>query len=107
MRTAAAHALGPDDGPEALPASASELNTLTATLREYLELLAPEVARIVGPKPYSVKSYCALACVGEAHRTLRVTPGATLELRVAHARKQARALAALCDHYERIGGPAS
>lgn len=107
MRSAADHALGPDDGPEALPPSAAELETLDSTLRGHLELLIPEVARAAGPRACSVQTYCALACVGVARGQLDRTPASTFEARVAHARNLARSLGALCDHYERIYGAAS
>jgi hypothetical protein len=101
MRATAALVLGPDDGPNALP-PAAEVDALTERLRDHLEVLIPEVARTAGPRPYSVQSYCALACVGEARGKLRVTPGNVLEVRVAYARKLARSAKALCDHYERL-----
>jgi hypothetical protein len=72
-------------------------------LRGHLELIVPEVEQAAGPRPKDAHTYCALACVGEARRKLSVTPGPTLESRVAHARKLARVLHSLCDHYERLG----
>ncbi|WP_405580676.1 DUF6415 family natural product biosynthesis protein [Streptomyces sp. NBC_01092] len=107
MRETAALTLGPDDGPDALPPGAAELDTLDRTLRGHLELLIPEVAQAAGPRPKDVQTYCALACVGEARRKLSVTPRPTLEARVAHARRLARVLNSLCDHYEQLSGPAS
>lgn len=101
MRTSAQLLLGPDSAPTALPPT-SEVDTLTKTLRGHLELIVPEVEQAAGPRPKNVQTYCALACVGEARRKLRVPPGTTLESRVAHARKLARVLQSLCDHYERL-----
>lgn len=104
MRETAFCLLGPDDAPEALPPTASELDTLTLALRGHLELIVPEVERAVGPRPKNMQAYCALACVGEARRKLGITPKPGLEYRVAHARRLARSLNALCDHYEPLGG---
>jgi hypothetical protein len=106
MRATAALALGPDDGPDALPPGAAEMVTLERTLRGHLELLIPEVERGAGPRPKDVQTYCALACVGEARRKLGVTPKPTPESRVAHTRRLARSLNALCEHYERLCGAA-
>lgn len=101
MRETASRLLGEDDGPDALPPSADEVNTLTLTLRGHLELLAPEVERIAG-KPRDIPRYCALACVGEARCKLRATPAPGASGAVAHARRLARVLNALCDHHERL-----
>ncbi|MGC9538489.1 DUF6415 family natural product biosynthesis protein [Streptomyces sp. UG1] len=106
MRETTRRVLGPDDAPDLLP-PAAEVDTLAAALRGHLELLIPEVAETAGPRPYSVQTYCALACVGEARRKLSVAPGPTLEARVVHARKLARVLDSLCDHHERLGETAS
>lgn len=76
-------------------------------MRSHLELLIREVAQKAGPRPYSVPTYCALACVGVACRELGQTPRPVLEARVAHARLLARSIEALADHYERLGGAAS
>lgn len=107
MRTTVNRLLDPDAVAEALPPGAAELDTLTLALRGHLELLIPEVERAAGPRPKDVQTYCALACVGEARRKLGITPGPVLESRVAHARKLARSLNALADHYERLAGAAS
>lgn len=104
MRATVRRLLGPDDGPEALPPSPGEAETLTLTVRGHLELLILEVERAVGPRPRNVPHYCALACVGEARRKLGITPRPGLESGVAHARRLARCLSALCDHHERLGG---
>ena len=104
MRATALRLLGADDIPEALPPAADELDTFALALRGHLEVILPEVERAAGPRPKSVQAYCALACVGEARRKLGVTPPLGLESRVAFARRLARSLSALCDHYERLGG---
>lgn len=105
MRETAQLILAPDAAPDALPAGAAELDTLTATLRGHLELLAPEVERAAGRLPKgSIPRFCAQACVGEARGKLRAEPKPGLSGAVAHARRLARVLNALCDHYEALGG---
>ncbi len=107
MRESALRALGPDDAPDAPPLSAAIVNTLALALRGHLEVLVPEVERAAGPRPKSIPSYCALACAGEARRKLGVTPGTDLEAQLAHARRLARSLNAIADHYEQLGAGAS
>ncbi|WP_210587143.1 DUF6415 family natural product biosynthesis protein [Streptomyces sp. GESEQ-35] len=102
MRGNALRLLGPDDGPEALPPAADEVDTLTLALRGHIELLVPEVERAAGSRFKDVQSYCAMACVGEARRKMSVPPLAGLDAGVAHARRLARSLSALCDHYETL-----
>ncbi|MGW6735722.1 DUF6415 family natural product biosynthesis protein [Streptomyces sp. NPDC055013] len=102
MRASVRRLLGPDDAPDALPPNAGELDTITLTLRGHLALIIPEVERAVGPRPKDTSTFCALGCVGEARGKLRHMPGATWESRVVHARRLARVLNALCDHYERL-----
>ncbi len=104
MRATAAPVLGPDDGPDALPPNAAGLKTLDSTLRGHLEVLIPEVQKAAGPRPENVQTYCALACVGEARGKLTVAAGDALPSRVRHARRLARVLLALCEHYERLTG---
>lgn len=102
MRATARRLLGPDDGPDALPPGAAEVDTLALILCGHLEVLIPDVEQAVGPRPDSVKAYCALACVGEARRKLSLTPRPGLDSRVAHARRLARVLLALCAHQEEL-----
>lgn len=104
MRASTALLLGPDGAPDVLPPAGDELDTLTLALRGHMELLIPEVARVAGPRLKSVQSYCAAACIGEARRKLSVTPHPGLDARVAHARRLARSLNALCDHWENLNG---
>ncbi|MET9914848.1 DUF6415 family natural product biosynthesis protein [Streptomyces sp. NPDC006476] len=103
MRDSARLLLGPDDGPDALP-PAADVDTLTLALRGHLELILPDVEKAAGPRPATVKAYCALACVGEARRRLTIQPRAELGSRVAYARRLACVLLALCMHYEELGG---
>ncbi|MER5548081.1 DUF6415 family natural product biosynthesis protein [Streptomyces sp. NPDC002589] len=103
IRETAAILLGPDDAPDVLPPAPCELDTLTAMLRGHLELLIPGVEAKARRLPKeSVPRYCALACVGEATRKLRLGDGCTPPVRVAVARKLARCVKALCDHYENL-----
>ncbi|MGW3651914.1 DUF6415 family natural product biosynthesis protein [Streptomyces sp. NPDC000878] len=105
MRASTALLLDPDGVPEALPPTGDELATLTVTLRGHLELIAPEVARAAGRlDKESIPRYCAIACVGEARGKLRATPRPGLGGDVAYARRLARVLNALCDHWENLVG---
>ncbi|MGW0860975.1 DUF6415 family natural product biosynthesis protein [Streptomyces sp. NPDC002611] len=106
MRETAQRVLGPDSGPDALPPPADELDTLVARLRGHLQLLAPEVARRAARLPEgSLARYGALACVEEVRGKLRAPELSRTPQRcgVIYARKLARALGALCEHYEILG----
>lgn len=101
MRETVSRLLDPDAVPEALPPAAGELETLTATLRGHVELLAPEVeaaARTL--KPGSIARYTVLGCVWEARSRLEAEPNPRFGGALGYARRLARALNALCDHYE-------
>jgi hypothetical protein len=103
MRETAHRVLGPDNAPEAVPSVGEELDTLTAALRGHIDRLAPEVARAAARLPEnSPTRYAALACVSEGHGKLRVPElsFAMLADSVMYARRLARVLAVLCDHYE-------
>ncbi|WP_327430558.1 DUF6415 family natural product biosynthesis protein [Streptomyces sp. NBC_01236] len=90
-------------GPEA-PAGV-ELATLTATVRGYMEFIGPEVEIAAGKLPKDdIPRYCALACVGEARNKLRAHAAPGPDGAYAHAKRLARSLAALCDHYEALTG---
>lgn len=104
MRATALRAILPDASPDALPPTGEELDTLTATLRGHLDLLAPQVEQLSRKLPHnSIPRYCALACVGEAHGKLRAgLDPRRLSTGMPYARKLARVLIALCDHYEHI-----
>ncbi|WP_329277880.1 DUF6415 family natural product biosynthesis protein [Streptomyces sp. NBC_01451] len=87
-----------------LPPAPDELETLTQTIRGHLELLIPEVEQSVRLlKKDSIPRYCALACVGEARGKLRAEPSRRFGAEVGYARRLARTLNALCDHYENLG----
>ncbi|MFG2119403.1 DUF6415 family natural product biosynthesis protein [Streptomyces sp. NPDC048710] len=103
MRETAAMLLGPDDAPQALPPAPEQLDTLALALRGHMQLLIPEVETAAAREPKdSTGRYCALACVGEARRKLRLGNGCTPPTRVAVAQKFARCVNALCDHYENL-----
>lgn len=107
MRDTVNRLLDPDATPDALPPASEELDALTVLLRGQLELLVPEIesrARRLGKD--SIPRFCALACVGEARERLRAEPSQRFGGRAGYARRLARALNALCDHYERLGGRA-
>jgi len=87
-----------------LPPTADELETLTQMIRGHLELLILEVERSVRRlKKDSIPRYCALACVGEARGKLRAESIRRFGEEVGYARRLARTLSALCDHYENLG----
>jgi hypothetical protein len=88
---------------DAEPLVLDELDTLTLALRGRIDLLIPEVTLAAAREPKdSIPRYCALACVGEARGKLRAGQGAEADSGVAYARKLARSLNALCDHWENL-----
>ena len=108
MRESACLLLGPDGAPDVLPPAPAGLDSLTTTLRGHLVLLAPEVEQVAARlHKDSIPRYCALACVGEARGKLRAEAGPGLHGAVAYARRLARCLNALCDHYDKLSGAAS
>ncbi|WP_314223480.1 DUF6415 family natural product biosynthesis protein [Streptomyces zaehneri] len=102
MRKTARVLLDPD---AFAPAPAGpELDTLTLAARGHLALLIPEVEQAARrPKRDSIPRYCALACLGEARGGLRAGPSRASGGALVYARRPARVLGALCDHYERLG----
>lgn len=99
MRESARILLAEDAEPPAL----DELDTLVLALRGHIHLLIPEVATAAGREPKdSIPRYCALACLGEARNKLRLGADGTLPIRLSAARKLARVVNALCDHYENL-----
>ncbi len=99
MRTSARILLADD----AVPPATVDLDTLTAALRGHMESLIPDVALAAGRlSKDDIPRWCALACVGEARGKLRAAPG--LAGGVVYARKLARSLNALCDHWENLHG---
>ena len=103
MRAGARQLLDPDFAPAEFPANHAELDTLTLKLRGHVQLLIPEVEQAaLRMSKDEVRRYCALACVGEARGKLTISPRHELSSGVAYARRIARVLNALCDHYEAV-----
>ncbi|MGI5136520.1 MULTISPECIES: DUF6415 family natural product biosynthesis protein [unclassified Streptomyces] len=103
MRAAVDRLLDPDSVPEALPPALDDLDALTLLLRGHLDLLMPAVDQLARKlSKNSIPRYCALACIGEARSRLREQPSSALGGALAHARRLARALNALCDHFEAL-----
>lgn len=105
MRAAVNRLLDPDGAPDVLPPAGEELATLTLQMRGHVQLIAPEVeaaARTL--KPGSIHRYTVLGCVWEARSRLEAEPSARYGGPAGHARRLARALQALVDHYETLGG---
>ncbi|MEU1599393.1 DUF6415 family natural product biosynthesis protein [Streptomyces sp. NPDC005708] len=108
MRHAVNVLLDPDAVPEALPPVGEELKTLTLQIKGHLQLLIPEVrAAALQQHKDSVPRYCALACLGEASNRLGSQPSPAPGGDLAYARRLARTLNALCDHFEQLGEGAS
>ncbi|MGW9025948.1 DUF6415 family natural product biosynthesis protein [Streptomyces sp. NPDC055722] len=104
MREAVDRLLDPDAVPVALPPAPDELEALTLQLRGHLELLMPEVEQLAQClSKNSVPRYCALACLGEARQRLAAQPSPAPGGDLAYARRLARALNALVDHFEKLG----
>ncbi|MEU6284959.1 DUF6415 family natural product biosynthesis protein [Streptomyces sp. NPDC047028] len=104
MRETADMLLGPDITPTAAPPPPEELDTITVMLRGHLELLIAEASAAIGYLPETgVLRNCAVACIGEARRKLATGPSRRDGGPMAHARRLARVLRALCDHYENAG----
>ncbi|MFG2310606.1 DUF6415 family natural product biosynthesis protein [Streptomyces sp. NPDC048566] len=82
-----------------------DLDTLIETLRGHMELIVPEAeTKALALHADDVPRYCALACVGEANGKLRARAGSGAYASLVIARRLARSLAALCDHYETLTG---
>lgn len=105
MRATVDRLLDPDSAPDVLPPAGEELAELIATMRSHLEQIAPEVeaAAIRLPVKHPHRN-CAFACVGEARQKLRISVEHVTnpEVTVALARKLARSLHALCEHYDHL-----
>lgn len=101
MRETAGRLLPPD---VAAPA-AGEVETLTGLLRGHMQLIVPEIERAAAKLPRDdVPRYCALACVGEARGKLSAVRQRSGYDALVYARKLARSLLALCDHYDNLTG---
>ncbi|MFF9309681.1 DUF6415 family natural product biosynthesis protein [Streptomyces sp. NPDC014748] len=83
----------------------AELDVLTLRMRGHLQLLIPEVEKAARARPTDdIPRYCALACVGEAGLRLNARVQAAQDA-LPRARRLARSLNALCDHYESLTEP--
>lgn len=105
MRETVNRLLDPDAGPDTLPPAGDELETLTAAVRGHIEVLAPEVeaaARMLTPG--STRRYTTLGCVWEARSRMEAQPSPRFGGAPGYARRLARTLNALCDHYETLNG---
>jgi hypothetical protein len=110
MRATVDRLLDPDTAPDVLPPAGDELDTLISAMRGQLEVIIPEVEKAFRPLSKSdPQRYCVLACVGEARQKLRIglDHAPNREVAVALARKLARSLNALCNHYETLNGATS
>ncbi|MGW7722199.1 DUF6415 family natural product biosynthesis protein [Streptomyces canus] len=103
MREIVDRLLDPHAVPGTLPPEPGELETITLQLRGHLALLLPEVEDTAKRLPrQSIPRYCALACIGEARERLRSEPTRRYGGPAGHARRLARTLNALCDHWEAL-----
>ncbi|MEU9334334.1 DUF6415 family natural product biosynthesis protein [Streptomyces sp. NPDC048290] len=90
-------------GEEASLPGEGELETLVLQLRGHLMLTIPEIEQITARLPEDdVPRACAAAGVREARRRLSLDPPGAYPVRLAHAQRLARAVHALCDHYENL-----
>ncbi|MFM9630285.1 DUF6415 family natural product biosynthesis protein [Streptomyces galilaeus] len=78
----------------------AELEALIATLRGHLEVLIPAVDDVLGKAEESVTRHCMLACLGDARLRLRAEPSPRHNGLVGHARRLARVVHVLVEHYE-------
>ncbi|MEU5793981.1 DUF6415 family natural product biosynthesis protein [Streptomyces sp. NPDC047813] len=107
MRETAARALGPEGESDARPTT-QNLDILIGQLRGHLELLIPEVEKRLARLPKEgTARYCAGACAGEARGKLQARPARGPDGEVEYARRLARVLRALLDHFEGPGAPSS
>jgi hypothetical protein len=103
MRAVVDRLLDPDAAPEALPPTASEVATLTLQMRGHIALLAPEIEAAGRRLPAgSAARSTVLGCVWEARSRVEAKPSHRSGGPLGHARRLARALNALCNHYEHL-----
>lgn len=87
--------------------TAEEVETLTLTLRGMIEVAIPDVVALAHARPADdVPAICARIGVGEARARLGMEPRPGLPAGLNHARRLARSVNALADHYEALGGGA-
>jgi hypothetical protein len=96
--------LDPDAVTEQLPQAATGLEAVTERLRGHLALLIPEVERAAAKQPEdNATRYRALTCIDEARRRIGAQPSSSRSDASGCARRLARVLNALCDHYQQLG----
>ncbi|MEU0967852.1 DUF6415 family natural product biosynthesis protein [Streptomyces sp. NPDC005917] len=103
MRATARRLLAADAGEPA----ADEVPVLLSTLRGHLELIVPVVERCAAFKPDDDQRWmapvnCAIIAAADTRRAMsaEIHPGADAAVR--HARRLARRLNAMCDHFETL-----
>ncbi|MEU2434353.1 DUF6415 family natural product biosynthesis protein [Streptomyces sp. NPDC007861] len=80
-----------------------ELKYLTAEMRGYVELLIPEIRRLIARLPAGdAPARVAQIGVDEAWRRLHTPPGFGPDAAYAQAQRLARSVLSLCDHYESL-----
>ncbi|MFH8337719.1 DUF6415 family natural product biosynthesis protein [Streptomyces sp. AM6-12] len=106
MRQTVSVTLGPDGETEGAPLVPEDVDILIGRLRGHLEMLIPEVGKKLAQLPKeSSRRYCASACVGEARGKLAARSAPRPDGEVEYARRLARVLRALLDHYEGNAAP--
>ncbi|MFJ3820323.1 DUF6415 family natural product biosynthesis protein [Streptomyces nodosus] len=89
--------------PRASAPADSELEMLTSLLCGHIEAIIPDVQAVVERLPEDdVPGYCATVAIGKAQLRLAGRPNPTQGGSVAYARRLARVLKDLCDHYETL-----
>ncbi|MFF0080204.1 DUF6415 family natural product biosynthesis protein [Streptomyces canus] len=87
----------------AFPPASSDLEMLTLQLRGHVALMLPEVRQAAERLPReSIPRYCALISVVEARERLRAEPTRRYGGPPGYARRLARTLNALCNHWEAL-----
>ncbi|MGW2565804.1 DUF6415 family natural product biosynthesis protein [Streptomyces sp. NPDC001537] len=103
MRASARRALAGDaDG-----LAVDEALVLVSTLRGHLELIVPVVERAAALKPDDDQRWlapvnCAVIAAADTRRTMRAGSHPGAEAAVRYARRLARRLNAMCDHFETL-----
>ena len=106
MRETATQTLGPEDATDVPLPPPETLDILIGRLRGHLELLIPEVEKNLARLPQeSSRRYCASACAGEARGKLTARPAPRPDGQMEYARRLARVLRALLDHFEGNAAP--
>ena len=102
MRATARRLLAED----AAPVPADEVPVLISTLRGHLELIVPEVEVCAAQLPenpaVTIPAACALVATADVRRLLDVVPRTGYGSAIVHARRLARRVNAMVDHYENL-----